>query len=357
MLKFLKITSALGAAVLALNIADAKAADTYGSNAASSVVVAAEVVKEASKAAASQVSGRVSSVIGGAATVAELPALNTTIFALGRGDGRAAGNDERKMGVWANVGNTWIDKDETGSTADFDGTVLTASVGADYQVNEKLLAGVSIGYESQDIDTPFNNGKLEGTGYTVAPYIGYAFNDRLNIDALVGASMIDYDTNRQSGAVTGSTDAKRLFTSVNVNLGLLTKSGLSVGTSVGYLYTYEEQDAYSESDGTAVDKLIVHLGQVRTALNVSYTRKTNWGYINPFGSARAEYDHTANAPGSIDTSGTKGTDDPFGVNFKAGVAVGIGDNLKLTVAGESSEFRDNLEVYSVSGTVRYKVKF
>lgn len=338
----------------------ALAADTYGENASSSVVVAPEVAKQSSKQSSAIVANRISNILtgsggapgGGFGATPTISGESKDVFALGKGDGRAAGNDTRQLGIWATVSNTWIEKDEVGTDADFDGTVLNVATGIDYSFNEKLLAGLSIGYEDQDIDTPFNNGGLEGSGFTLTPYIGYKITDRLSVDAMLGYSMIDYDSNRQSGAITGNTEADRIFGSANINYGLVQKNGFDLGLTGGYLYVREDQDAYTESDGTLVEEVNVRLGQARAGVNLSYTHETGFGYIKPFVGARAEYDNVSNAPGVINAAGDKGSDDKFGATFKGGVNFGIGDNLSVNLQGETTEFRDALEVYSASGLVR-----
>jgi len=116
----------------------------------------------------------------------------------------------------------------------------------------------------------------------------------------------------------------------------------------------ENQDAYTESDSTVNGKNQVRLGQARATARVGYMLPVSWGYVNPYGWARPEYDVSKTPAGVIDNAGTKSSNSHFGTTFAVGTNVGLGDNSVFSLEGTTSQFRKNLDVYGVTGTVRFK---
>lgn len=344
---------------------------TYGANAAGNVVVIAEATKVASSQAAgligSRVSNAVSSAIGGGfgggggagggmglnvnRQSSLAPSGNGLTAGLGDGKGKASGSAPQRAGVWLNGAYNWLENKQEG--AKFDGGITNVMGGADYLVTDRILVGLAAGYENQDIKTKFNNGKMEGNGLTLAPYFAFILNKNISFDLTVGHSWVDYDVSRGNGSITGSTNGDRWFSTVNANYGT-TINNWQLGAALGYLYTQEKQDAYNESNGNRVDATDTHLGQARLTGKVGYLAPTSFGYLNPYGSARLEYDLVKDAPGTVDAAGTLASHDNFGVTFGLGVAAGIGDATTVNLEGTTTQFRDNQNVYGVSGTVRYK---
>lgn len=348
----------------------ATAAETYGN-----VVTAPLVTQEATKTTASLISGRVSAAVSGATGGAFsggvgggvgggggglfAPSNSSSLmpngkgYAGGNGDskGKASGSAPRNFGVWLNGAGTWLENEQ--ASAEFKGNIYNVMGGADYLIKDRFLVGLSAGYERADIKTKFNNGKLESDGFTVAPYFAFILNKNISFDVSVGHSWIDYDISRTSNAVSGSTTGDRWFGTTNANY-TTSINNWQLGATLGYLYTMEKQDAYKESTGGSVDEVGVHLGQARLGGKVGYLAPTSFGYLNPYGSARLEYDVVKDAPGVINAAGTKANDDDFGVTFGLGVAAGIGQSTTINVEATSTQFRDDLKNYGVSSTVRYR---
>ncbi|OSM01912.1 autotransporter outer membrane beta-barrel domain-containing protein [Magnetofaba australis] len=332
----------------------ANAAYTYGEKASSNTVVSAASVNQAAKQAVEQVAQRIAAALSGAASAGFAPVGNsTTSQVIGNGSGRATGSAMKpRYGIWLDVANSWLEKDDVGATADFDGTVFTLTTGMDIKLNRNLLIGVSAGYEGQNISTPFNTGGIDGDGYALSPYMGYIINDSDRIDMMMGIETLDYDFSRSSGLITGSTDALRLFGAINYHHDWLNRDGYYVGATLGYLRVQETQDSYTDSSGSQVDQVNIRLGQIRGAIKGSYTYPTEFGSIAPYGSARLEYDHVHNGGNVINTAGDRASADRFGVTFGAGLMCHIGDDSIITLQGETSEFRENLTSHKLSGTVR-----
>lgn len=350
----------------------AAASYTYGANAAGNTVTAPLVTQEATKTTASLISGRVSAAVSGATggggvggggapgggglfapTNSSSLMPNGKGYAGGNGDGKgkASGSAPRNFGVWLNGAGTWLENEQ--ANAEFKGSIYNVMGGADYLIKDRFLVGLSAGYERADIKTTFNSGKLESDGFTVAPYFAFILNKNVSFDVSVGHSWVDYDVSRGSGAVTGNTSGDRWFGTANANY-TTSINNWQLGATLGYLYTMEKQDAYTESNGGQVGEVSVHLGQARLGGKVGYLAPTSFGYLNPYGSARLEYDVVKDGPGVVDAAGTKANDDDFGVTFGLGVAAGIGEATTINVEATTTQFRDDLKNYGVSGTVRYR---
>ncbi len=200
--------------------------------------------------------------------------------------GLSAGDEEtRAWNAWGNIATNSI-KNNFSSTA-FSADVRMLMGGLDTLLDDRLLVGVTLGYERQKIDTFFNSGTQKSNSYTVAPYLGYLFTDNLSADLVVGHTRIDIDQTRlQLGTpVSGSQDAKRWFLASNLN-HFQEIGNWSVDTSIGFLYARDKLDSFTESNGLVNSSQIIRLGQARIGGNVAYPV----GNFEPFANAYYVYD-------------------------------------------------------------------
>lgn len=356
----------------------AYAGDTYGQDAASNLVVAPEVTNAAAQQSTGLISERIAHAIanatGGRGAVPMPAPPAPAPGGVGRGsgggsggggngqqssgsdvvglDGLAAGNQPMRLAIWGNMSNTWLEGNQTG--ADFKGTILDSLLGVDYMVTDRILLGFVGGYENARMTSNFNQGALRGSGFALAPYAAYVFNDMFYADATVGFGIIDYTTARQNEQVTGSTTGTRWFASTNLNAALPLPRPWVLIDTLGFLYVSEDQDPYVESDGTKVDGVKVRLGQFRNTVNLGYRFPTDFGFFTPYGSVRLEYDAIKEPVSIIDSAGTVAYGSQFGATFGLGVNVGIGDSTILSLEASTSQFRDNIDMYSLIANVRFR---
>jgi outer membrane autotransporter protein len=144
----------------------------------SSTTTAATVLRAATQAVAGQVSSRIQAALPGTTRSMRLSA-NEASFE----KGIAAGENTR-IGVWGSVELT-KSEDDFPRTA-FDSHLLTCFVGADVSHQDKVVLGVALGYEDNDIETPFNLGSQDVRGFTIASYVGYLFSKRGRVDLALG---------------------------------------------------------------------------------------------------------------------------------------------------------------------------
>jgi outer membrane autotransporter protein len=205
-------------------------------------------------------------------------------------DSRIQGNDEvaqteesgldpadrgEVLSPWISAAVSWLENDKIGGA--FDGELITPLVGIDRLFTPAgFLYGVSFGHERLDLDTPFGNGTYEAHGFTIAPYLGFRWRDSVLFAAGVGYSRLNYDQGREAtgGRVMGSFDADRVvgFGSITglVPQAWLPNEAFALNGTLGFTFAWEQQDAFRESDGTAVDENTSRLGQIRVGARASY---------------------------------------------------------------------------------------
>ncbi len=193
--------------------------------------------------------------------------------------GGSAGDDDYYQGIWLNGSST--DFENTFARTAFEGSSDLHMLGYDLGIFEDHLVGVAIGSEKTDIDTSFNEGKVQTEGSTVALYYGWLISDRWSLDVSMGRSDLDTEQFRTvpegmappGTRVTGETSTERSFTSANFN-GFWTLWRLSLGARLGYFGTRHDQDAYIESDDTAVDGSILEYEQAYIGGDVAYGERS-----------------------------------------------------------------------------------
>lgn len=227
------------------------------------------------------------SMLAGDAATGAVPVAGG--FMLQHGDaGMAAGDDfSYPWGAWASYSHSEYEDDFVSTAFDADRDNVT--VGFDFSPWDNLVAGVSLGYENNDIDTTFNGGNMDSDMFTVAPYIGGLLNDTFSVDFSIGYSNIDIDQFRTLAGtrVISSVDAERWYVAGNLNASKAYGNWYLSGRA-GLLYANEEQDVFVESDGTVNPDRSFELGQLRVGGDVAYS----WGSFEPFVSAVYEFDYS-----------------------------------------------------------------
>lgn len=310
---------------------------------------AAVVTPESSRQAASQTAGliadRISSVVSGTAGGVG-PAIFTCL-----GSGTDSTLDKRTIptnAIWSGASHTRVKKSDQGG--EYSGEITSGVVGYDRRLSRDLIAGLAFGYERIDIDTHYNQGNVEGDSLSIAPYVGYAITDWLSVDGTLGHSWVNYDFTR-SGNITGSAKADRWFGATNLTASHR-YGAATLRTSLGYLRLHEAQDGYVESDATAVAKSSINFGQARATMGGGYDFATAIGVITPNAFIRYEYDLPHSNAVTLG-NGLVSSDDRDGIVLGLGIDLALENNLKLSLAGSSTEARKNTEAYALQANLRY----
>ena len=315
----------------------------------------------ATAAAASQTGGIIAGAVGGAIGGGVAPAgpvvqnldgrfasRSTPYFSSRALAGKSAGKQPR-AGFWVLGGYTSVDNDEAGGK--FDGDIINVLAGLDYKpakFNGKMVVGIAAGYEDVDINTAFNTGTFEGSGFTIAPYFGYQLHKNWSIDGSGGIAFLEYDTSRTSNAVKGNFDGLRAFGAVNLT-GNYQRKKWRFTPKVGVMGLWEEQDAYTET-GTStatVGKTRIHLIRINIGGEVGYRIKK----VEPFVSARLQYDPDRNSPVTL-TTGLVASDDDIGAVFGGGLNIN-GKKVSGQLKYETQQIKNDLTTHSFTGRVRF----
>jgi opacity protein-like surface antigen len=180
----------------------------------------------------------------------------------------------------------------------------------------------------------------------VAPYASIGIDDNVSLDVVGGYSRIDYDLDRldplSSTKVTGGTESDRFFGSINLVVDY-DVSNILLGFRMGTSYISEEQDAYSESDGTAEGAQKVTVGSGNVGLRVGF----DGGAVQPYVGGTYSYDYD-------DSGGTYDGRNTFGVS--AGLNITITDGVFFNLEGGGT-MNDDVKTASSSGTMRFGINF
>lgn len=380
----MKLAAAVGAVAL-LGLASAAQASVGGGSGSSAkqsnTLVSASVSPIASMATSSIIAGGISAAIGGAggfgfvaapgpeislidnvqsAGIAGGQSVLFDLRALKRQQGGSAGSKPMNVGAWLRGSYTGITNTDRGG--EFEGGATNVVGAVDYLFqNTKIpvLVGLSGGYEGTDIDTTFNMGTFEGNGFTLSPYIGIRLLPNLLIDMNVGMSWLDYDVSRTVGGTkrTGNFDATRLFYGGNATYNHLVNNW-RLSPMVGIIHMREEQDGYTENNGTVVLGNAIDLTRAKAGVEVGYNlggvNKTLTG-VEPFVKLIGEYD--IESENAVDLgNGVMSSAEEYGAVAGGGINLKLGETVSGTLDGTYNSIgRGNVETWTVGG--RLAVRF
>ncbi len=217
--------------------------------------------------------------------------------------GLSSGDKTMGINAWASPYLTFA-KDKNASTG-YDSRTQGVFFGADYKLTSRWLAGLMIGVDHTDVNSKVNGGGADTIGVTVAPYARYTINQNYTADASIGYTNSSSDNDRiDSGArVTGNSDVDRLFFSAGVN-GSWWKDRWNFSGRMATSNSFDDSDAYTESNGTAVKGRSTSFGQMQVGGTVSYY----FEQVRPWMSVTYAYDYNRKLP-TVAATQTRPSDD------------------------------------------------
>ncbi|MEM6661148.1 MAG: autotransporter outer membrane beta-barrel domain-containing protein [Pseudomonadota bacterium] len=256
--------------------------------------------------------------------------------------GQSEAAAKTKLNVWVSGKITSFDGDS------FDGLTGDVNGGVDYQVEDGVVVGVAAGIGRADFDTQIGTvrGSLESTSLTIGLYGAARVADTLTVDGIVSFSFLDYDV--ASGTTTGGFDATRFGISVGV-YNDIDLGGVILQPHARLTYGHEEQDAYTDSIGTARPSVTVNAGRVRAGPKLILPTE---GGFTPWFSADAVYEFS--------DSGTLATGAPdFDDTFSASLGLGFDLSTELgALSAETTLGGLGSGLYtSIGGRLTYALKF
>jgi len=257
--------------------------------------------------------------------------------------------------VWTSAG--YMDFDSEFAVAPYDADQKNFAVGIDTMVNDRMTAGLMLGYEDLSTHTFFNGGGNDSDGWTLGTYLTYAVTDRLSLDANLAYGSLDNSQHRidpqSGGTLTSDFDSTRWGAAANLTHWYELEQW-SVSTFLGLLYARETQDGYTETGGPSartVGERKVELTQGIIGAEAAYAQSA----MEPYARLAYRYDfdrEDGRGAGGLpsDTGATQPDDDDeweaaIGVRYFSAEQVSLSAEV-LKVFGR--EDYDNLSVYAMA---------
>jgi len=233
----------------------------------------------------------------------------------GGGSGTGGGNSES---AWISAATSSLEN--TFSRTAFYGATHNLLAGFDLTRSDKYVLGLSVGHEASNYTTRFNAGDQRVRGYGVNPYFAYLLSNTWSWDVILGYGRFDTRQTRTiavtalpafTSAVESDFSSRRSFGATNLT-NVSTLGNLKVTGSLGYLQSRRRSDAYTESNGSAVDSAKQTSKQWNLLGEAAYGSGSTEGF---FGAA---YEHNRTEK-LVFTSGEQPANDPSSVMLTAGV--------------------------------------
>jgi hypothetical protein len=267
----------------------------------------------------------------------------------GAATGASAGTGENRFGVWSNFTGSGFS--ESQSAIDTSGQVYSFVIGGDYRLNDWVMAGLSVGYERQNINTNFNNGTWDANGAIVAPYVlVQLIPGQLYLDATAGYVGNSIDLTRNGGAITGDTSGTRFFMASNLT-ATLSSGNFQFRPSIGANWMYQGISGYTETGagGQTVGDTTVHFGQFLAGGQVGY----QFGNVQPYLLAQYVYAYKYDLP-TVGPGQTQPIAYKNSANIGGGLLFALSPRFSGGVQFQSQVGQTDYISYTGSGTIRYQ---
>lgn len=286
--------------------------------------------------------------------LAQFATFNTAHTMASAADTSVSGIEQRRgiatgepLTLWGHASFTSADNDfnKNGDDRRYDGDVWGYSLGADYRFHDKVIAGLSVGYTDTDMTTTYNAGKYEEQSWNFSPYVMYEPVDGALISLIAGYSFGDVDRKRVNSTVTGKTDSGLWYTALEGEYRMQPSDSipLELTARLGYLLSRKTLDAFTESDGTRVDKASVDTSQIKPGVEVAYSFNAQGTILQPF--AKVDYIHDF-----VDEI----NNDSNALNLGGGLRVMSGETgLSGVIEGERQFARDHYSEFTIKGLLAY----
>ena len=252
--------------------------------------------------------------------------------------------ENRDFTIWGQANQSNIDNDIADGA--YSGHVWGYNLGADYRYNDRLTAGVSIGYSETDLITSFNDGTYDEKAWSLTPYTFYRFSSQLSLMAMAGYSQGSIDQSRNNDAVTSDTNSTSWFADILAEgkFTALANEALELKPRLGFLFVHKKTDGYRESDGSLVESIVSNTRQLKPGIEIAYRTTSGDVTVQPFLKTDYLYDFTD------ETNSDSGA-----FNIGGGVRVSSDEKgVSGLIEGSSIVGRDDYNEYTISALVSYE---
>lgn len=252
---------------------------------------------------------------------------------------------------------------------EFDSWSIAA--GTDYRLTEAWTAGASLSFETSDTDFADNISKTDMSTVGLSFYGMYTFQPNMYLEGTAGYNWTSYSAERYTGLpgfAAAESDPKGHLWQFSLELGRdFEYERWRFEPSVSGAYSRIEIDAYSET-GAGAANLTVSDQDAHSFIG-SIGGRIGYEYNNPnsffIPEVHAYWEHEfandsrniesafSNAPGAIFAVATEEPDRDY-VRVGLGLTGHLGDRAIVTLSGDSLVGFENLEEYTLSGSVKWK---
>lgn len=182
--------------------------------------------------------------------------------------GLAGSADFSNWSVWATPVVSQFKNNVAPNTSN--GTVVLGLVGLEYNLDDRLISGISLAADSTNSNTTYNGGTYKSTGLTVSPYIAYQVSDSWLADLSAGYGGSNPTTT--VGSSTGTTNYTRFFAAAGLS-NRIQLDKFTITPRASYTMYKDSLDAYTSSTGTYNSELTTYLYQTKVGAQASYDAK------------------------------------------------------------------------------------
>lgn len=259
----------------------------------------------------------------------------------------STGNAKTGWKVWANVRASGWDQDDKNSAAgSLKGSQVNATFGAGHIVMPGVLVGVVSGYETFTYDAKALNGRLKGNGWTAGGYLGWAFAPHMRFDLAATWTGLSYDASAATSS--GSFTAGRFLVSSGVT-GNYKVDAFVVEPSVRLYSLWENQNAWTDSLGTAQAARMFSEGRFSSGAKVSYPIALNAGTLAPFVGLYGDYRFSSDNALPVNQP-MLGLQDGWSARVTTGLGMTYKSGARLSLEGELGGLGTGYQsTWSVSG--------
>jgi len=272
---------------------------------------------------------------------------NVNYLAAASSDSSAAGSGiggGDSGSVWISTAINSLENDF--SRTAFYGVTQNLLAGFDLTRSDKYVLGLAVGYEASNFTTTFNTGNEKTRGFNINPYFAWLISDKWSLDLILGYG--DFDTRQTrtiavlalppvTAPVNSEFSSKRGLASTNLT-NVSNWGNWKLTGSLGFLGSRRENDAYVESDGTAVAKSKQTLEQWNLLGEAAYGRGNSESFFG------ALYEKTQDPEKLTFSSGSQPANDSDSVLLTAGwryfANKGLSANFVFSARVAQDQFKD-----------------
>jgi autotransporter-associated beta strand protein len=178
----------------------------------------------------------------------------------------------------------WVDIDSTANARGYDLQSSGVSVGADVQIHEHLVAGLTTGYSRGDVELAGGGRMNREGGSQFGAYTSY-FRDGFHVDGIIGGGVNDYEIRRAGlgGNARGDTEGREFH--MELSAGKDWRAGaLTFGPEAALRYTWAGLEGYTERGSLAplrIESQDAHSLQFELGGHVAYAWRLGSLVVSP----------------------------------------------------------------------------